>query len=94
MAIQSTFGVIIDAFGKNKTPLATSGENIYAVQSSNKARNNEAIFRTMRDGGLTLHTTNPSRNSENLDRYGYSVCNKTVVKCNLLQQENTQISWF
>jgi hypothetical protein len=54
LVIQAAFGVIIDAFGKNKALIATSSENIYIVWWSNKTGDHEVMFRASIDGGQTF----------------------------------------
>jgi uncharacterized protein (UPF0333 family) len=54
IVIQAAFGVIIDAFGKNKALIATSSENIYIVWWSNKTGDHEVMFRASIDGGQTF----------------------------------------
>jgi hypothetical protein len=51
---QAAFGVIIDAFGKNKALIATSSENIYIVWWSNETGDHEVMFRASVDGGQTF----------------------------------------
>jgi hypothetical protein len=54
IVIQVAYGVVIDAFGKNKALIATSSENIYIVWWSNKTGDNEVMFRSSIDGGQTF----------------------------------------
>jgi uncharacterized protein (UPF0333 family) len=54
IVIQAAFGVIMDAFGKNKALIATSSENIYIVWWSNKTGDHEVMFRASVDGGQTF----------------------------------------
>ena len=54
IVIQVGYGVVIDAFGKNKALIATSSENIYIVWWSNKTGDNEVMFRASIDGGQTF----------------------------------------
>jgi uncharacterized protein (UPF0333 family) len=54
IVIQATFGVIMDAFGKNKATIATASENTYVVWWSNKTGDNEVLFRASIDGGQTF----------------------------------------